>query len=125
MVDLKKNVNISEDFVDQVDGYVANFKIGNLENTGDWVAHIYYAYMQKYAVVDYYAQSDWLAWTYSSAGATGTRLTNMQGFEVRVGYAFGPKFSLMLHVYTAKQIKAEQQVKENGNRLRLNLSVGL
>ena len=110
-------------FKNQKQGFVISTKLGKLSKKGDLMLHIYYAYLQKYAVVDYFAQNDWARWDYSSYEAFGSRLTNMKGFEIRIGYAFGEKFNLILRTYFVEQIKAEGMFKETGNRIRLDLNI--
>ncbi|GJM33758.1 MAG: hypothetical protein DHS20C18_27590 [Saprospiraceae bacterium] len=113
-----------KEWINQHEGIVLGLKLGDLKKRGDWLAHLYYAHLKKYAVVDYFAQNDWARWDYSGQGATGSRLTNFQGVELRLGYAFGKNFNLILRAYSVEQLIAEGQFLESGNRIRLDLDIG-
>ncbi|MDN5200557.1 putative porin [Fulvivirgaceae bacterium BMA10] len=122
--DLGSNDSIPVHLNDQRKGYVLNVKVGELKEKGDWALHLYYAHIEKYAIVDYFAQNDWGRWDYSGQGASGSRLSNSNGFEFRIGYALGEKFNLILRAYTLRQLVAEQTFKETGKRIRLDLNIG-
>ena len=125
LADYNDIAEISNEFKDQTEGFVISTKLGQLKKKGDWIVHLYYAYLEKYAVVDYFAQNDWARWDYSSYDAFGSRLTNMKGMEIRVGYAFGEKFNLILRAYFVEQITAEGLYPETGDRIRLDLNIRL
>ena len=85
---------------------------------------MYYANLQKFAIVDYFAQNDWARWDYSSKDAAGSRISNFHGIEVRIGYAFKNKFNLILRSYIVEEIIKTEDFKENGSRIRLDLNIG-
>ena len=105
-------------------GFVFSAKYGTLKDKGNWQIALYYAHIQKYAIVDYFAQNDWVRWDYSSVGATGSRISNFQGFELNIGYALKNKFNLILRSYLLEQLINTGEYKENGNRIRLDLNIG-
>lgn len=108
----------------QNQGFVFSLKLGTVKKKGDWLLHLYYAYIEKYAVVDYLAQNDWARWDYSGQDATGSRLSNFQGIEARIGYALGKNFNLILRAYRVEQLLRLGAAKETGNRIRLDLNIG-
>ena len=67
-------------------GFVISAKYGDVNEKGNWLIHLYYANLEKFAIVDYFAQNDWARWDYSSINATGSRISNFHGIELRVGY---------------------------------------
>lgn len=122
--DYSNHNNISSKLKDQKNGLVLTVKYGSLKNSGNWLFILYYAKIEKYAVVDYFAQNDWVRWDYSSVGATGSRISNFEGFEFRIGYAINEKFNLVLRTYKVEQLLQTSEFKENGDRIRLDMNIG-
>lgn len=115
---------ILSQFKEQKQGAVISAKLGSLKKKGDWHFHIYYAHLQRFAVVDYFAQNDWVRWDYSSQGASGSRITNFQGFEFQIGYLIKENFNLILRAYTVKSlVSLENEFEERGQRVRLDLNI--
>ncbi len=112
------------EFQDQTDGFVVSAKLGGLKKKGNWQLHLYYAYLQRYAVVDYFAQNDWVRWDYSSQGATGSRITNFQGVELRIGYAIKSNMNLILRGYVVEDlVQLGEDFQESGSRIRLDMNI--
>lgn len=122
--DYTQHESIPEQLCEETNGWVVSAKLGRLKRKGDWLLHAYYAHLGKFSIVDYFAQNDWARWDYSSAGATGSRLSNFQGVEVRVGYVIKEKFNLILRSYFVEQLVSEGDFLENGSRIRLDLNIG-
>lgn len=116
--------SIPSNLKDQKKGFIISAKYGHLKKKGDWLIHLYYANLQKYAIVDYFAQNDWVRWDYSSIGATGSRISNFEGIEIRLGYAINEKFNLILRSYFVEELVNIGSFKENGSRIRLDLNIG-
>jgi len=114
---------VANNHQDQTTGYVVGAELGQLKDKKDFMLGVYYAHIEKYSVVDYFAQDDWLRWGYS--GASGTRSSNFEGMELRAGYAFGPKFNLLARTYLCNGIVANtpQSEIETANRFRLDLNI--
>lgn len=105
-------------------GFVASLSLGKLQKKGDILFVYYYSYIQKYSVVDYFAQDDWVRWSYAST--TGTRSSNFQGHEFRLAYAFGSGFNVVTRLYLVDAIKKnhpEDVAKESGNRFRIDFNI--
>ena len=109
---------------DQTNGFVITAKYGKLKKKGDFTVDLYYAYLERFAIVDYFAQNDWARWDYSGFDASGSRLSNFHGVELRIGYAFKEKFNLIFRAYQVEQLVAEGLTTENGSRVRLDLNIG-
>ena len=124
LAELNRNDSIPAQLRDQKNGLVGSLKIGQIKGKGDWTVELYYAYLQRFSVVDYFAQNDWARWDYSYANARGSRLTNSQGFEIRVGYSPLNNLTLILRGYMMKQLVKEGIALEDGNRIRLDLNFG-
>ncbi|MFN0274333.1 MAG: putative porin [Chitinophagales bacterium] len=105
-------------------GYDVILEIGKLKAAKDYLISFTYAHIEKYSIVDYFAQDDWLRWGFS--GATGTRSSNFQGFEIRLAYAFGPKCNIMLRTYIVEGIAENTPgaTLETNNRFRLDMNIG-
>jgi hypothetical protein len=106
-------------------GFVVFAEVGSLKAKGNWLAAVYYAHIEKYAAVDYLAQDDWVRWGFPN-NATGTRSSNLQGPEFRLGYAFGPKFNILGRLYLVNGISPATPTseKEAANRFRIDLNIG-
>ena len=122
--DYSANDSIPVNLRDQTNGVTVHFRVGDLKAKGHWTAQVHLAYIQKYAIVDYFAQNDWARWDYSSFGAKGSRLSNMKAVELRLGYAFSPLFNLIFRGFLTEQIVAEGAFTETGKRVRLDLNIG-
>ena len=105
-------------------GFVCSVEYGSMKSKGDWLLYLAYANIQKYSIVDYFAQNDWSRWDYSSIGATGARISNFHGIEIKIGYAIKENFNLNLRTYFVEQLVKTGDFKENGNRMRLDLNIG-
>jgi len=117
--DYAKNTNISPVFVNETDGYVVNMTYGNSKKKGDVQIGYYYSSIGKYAVVDYFAQDDWVRW----GNTNFTRSSNFKGSEIRLKYTIGPKFNVVLRTYFVDAIKTTGTALESGNRLRLDFNI--
>ncbi len=122
-VDYANNDSIATDFKGQTFGWVVNAKLGRMKEKGDWALFLYYAQLQKYAIVDYFAQNDWARWDYSGNASTGYKISNFRGIESRIIYTFGPKFNLTLRVYYTERLLAEGIADGRNSRARLDLNI--
>ncbi len=111
--------NIDSVYRDQLIGYVISAKVGKLKEKGDWLLAIFYAYKEKFSVVDYYVEDDWVRW----GNINRNRNTNYAGFEFRAAYAFSAKINLVARTYSVESIVTNKISKETGNRFRLDLNV--
>jgi ABC-type phosphate transport system substrate-binding protein len=105
-------------------GWVVSVSLGKLQNKGNVLFGYYYSYIQKYSVVDYFAQDDWVRWGFGNS--TGTRSSNFKGHEFRLGYAFGAGFAVVSRVYLVNGISKnnpEDSSTETGNRFRIDLNI--
>lgn len=116
--------SIPNNFKNETSGIVLSAEYGSMEEKGDWLFYISYANIQKYSIVDYFAQNDWSRWDYSSIGASGARISNFQGVEIKIGYAVKKNFDLNLRTYFVEQLVKVGNFKENGSRIRLDLNIG-
>lgn len=123
--DYSANTRIDTNFRDETMGYDVFVEVGSLKDKGNWMIAIYYAHIEKYAVVDYLAQDDYVRWGFPSP-ATGTRSSNFAAPEFRLAYAFGPKFNIVGRMYLAKGIEKASTAKvlEEANRFRVDLNLG-
>lgn len=107
---------------DQRTGYVFGVNVGQLKQRKDWLVGYYYAHIEKFAVVARLAQDDWLRW----GSTTDTRSSNFEGHEIRLAYAFGPAWNVMLRVYLVEGIEPESGTAvalEDGKRARLDFNI--
>ncbi len=116
--------SIPDDLKNETIGIVLSAAYGGMKNKGDWLFYISYANIQKYSIVDYFAQNDWSRWDYSSVGASGSRISNFHGVELKIGYAIKENFNLNLRTYFVEQLVKVGRFKENGSRARLDLNIG-
>ncbi len=113
-----QNPSSSEQFSfdnrDETDGYVVSITFGDMNEKGHWLAGWYHARIEALAVNNSYAQDDWARW----GSATQSRLSNMEGNELRFGYRFGRNTNVVARLYVARAITSI----ENGKRLRVDLN---
>ena len=123
MQDYTTTAGIESVFKDQKNGFSIQGTYGALKKTGDLMLVLYYAHIQKYGIVDYFTQNDWARWDYSGKGAFGSRLSNFEGIELRIGYALDKNAVLILRTYFVEELVTSQNFTENGKRIRLDLDV--
>ncbi|MCK8522352.1 putative porin [Aquimarina sp. D1M17] len=116
------NENIPVGFEDEKLGYVVGLQMGNMKKEKTWKLGLFYTYLEKYAIVDYFAQNDWARWDYSSFEATGSRLSNFKGVELCIGYQINRKLNLIFRGFRVEQIKKLGEELETGSRARLDLN---
>ena len=104
-------------------GLVIGISFGELKNKGDWFFKPSYAYLERYAAVDFLAQNDWARWDYSSYGSPDGRLTNFRGFELVAGYKIHDKVTLKIKQYQVKQLISTGTSKETSHRFRFDIDV--
>ncbi|MBT8235282.1 MAG: putative porin [Bacteroidia bacterium] len=121
--DLRDISSVPEPFKEQKTGITTQLSIGDLTDKGSWKGQLTYAYLERFAAVDFLAQNDWARWDYSSQGSPDGRLTNMRGIELMAGYALNEHMNLVLKVYSVKQIIPFGVQKETGDRIRLDLNI--
>jgi len=122
--DYSNNDLIPSNLRDENRGLVLSAEFGGMKNKGDWLLYLAYANIQQFAIVDYFAQNDWARWDYASIGASGSRITNFQGIEIKIGYAIKENFNLNLRTYFVEQLVRIGDFRENGSRIRLDLNIG-
>ena len=105
-------------------GYDIILEVGKLKAAKDFLISVTYAHLEKYSIVDYFGQDDWLRWGFPNA--LGARSSNFQGFEIRLAYAFGPKCNIMARTYLVKGIAENTPgaTLETNNRFRLDMNIG-
>ena len=117
---------VANNHQDQKTGYSATFEIGKLKVAKDFLVSVTYAHIEKYALLDYISQDDWMRWGETGA-ASGNRSSNFQGIELRAGYAFGSNCNLLARAYFVNEIVKNTPTAaalETGNRFRLDFNVG-
>jgi len=119
LADLKGKTNfegnrIDSNFEDQKEGYVFNIKY----DKNKFGARITYASIEKYAVIDMFAQDDWLRWGNSDM----TRSSNFKGFELNFKYKITHKFNTILRFWNIKGIEKTGTDLETGTRVRLDFN---
>ncbi|MEM9546229.1 MAG: putative porin [Bacteroidota bacterium] len=117
------NTNISSDLNNQKTGYTIGIQYGNLTSKNEWQFKVTYAYLERFANLDYMAQNDWARWDYSSNNSPDGRLSNMRGAEFVVKYALTKKIFLVSKYYIVEQIIPYGTAKETGQRIRFDIDV--
>ncbi len=112
--DLEGN-RIDSNFEDQKDGYAFSVKYGK----NKFGASITYASIEKYAIVDMFAQDDWVRWGNSDM----TRSSNFKGFELNFKYKITKNFNSTLRFWNVEGIKKTGTDLETGTRIRLDFNI--
>jgi Putative porin len=115
---------VANNHQDQKKGYSLTLEYGRLKAKNDYLFGFTYAHIEKYAIVDYFAQDDYMRWGFT--GASGTRSSNFQGFELKAAYAFGPKCNITARTFIVNGIAPNKPAAtlETNNRFRLDMSIG-
>ncbi len=108
---------LPEVYQDQKTGYAASLKYSK-NNFG---AAFTYASIQKYAVVDMFAQDDWVRWGNNEM----TRSSNFKGFELNFKYKFTDKFNSTLRFWNVEGLEFHNggNQLETGTRVRLDFNI--
>ena len=107
----------------QKTGYVVGIKYGESKNKGDLLFGLSYARIQKYAIVDYFAQNDWARWDYSSFDASGGRMSNFEGLEFTIKYTISESQNLVMRSFFVEELVTTGLQKEKGSRIRLDFNL--
>jgi len=110
-------------FKDQKKGFVVGLKYNTLSVKKDWSMKLTYAYLERYATLDYLAQNDWARWDYSEFDSPDGRLTNFKGIEFVVAYKLESNIILTMKYYKVNQLVTSNIEKENGDRIRFDIDV--
>jgi hypothetical protein len=95
-------------------GYALSVQWGQLKQRHDWLIGYTYAHIETFAVNASYAQDDWVRF----GSGTQTAGTDIEGHEIRLGYALSNRISLLARLYLVEAITTRQ----DGNRFRLDLN---
>ena len=98
----------------ETDGFVAQVMYGGLSAADQWLVGYTYARIETLAVNNSYAQDDWVRW----GSDTQTRGSNMEGHELRFGWAFDPRLNVLSRLYLVEAITNV----EDGKRLRVDVN---
>lgn len=119
------NEHIVPNFKDQKSAGVVGLRYGNMKTKGAWMLKCTYAYIQKYAILDYMAQNDWARWDYSANNSPDGRLSNFHGIEFVFGYTISSTMKLQVKYFSVDQLIPLGKVKEANERFRVDFSVNL
>jgi len=116
LADLKDHVD--PNFEDQTTGFAGT--IGYAFNK-KISAKVSYAQIQKYAVVDMFAQDDWVRW----GNAVMTRSSNFGGFGVAVKYKLAKNFNTQLKFWNVEGLAKATGASdlETGTRIRWDFNI--
>ncbi len=101
-------------YKDQKTGYVGSVKYSIKKFQFGYS----YAHIEKYAVIDYFAQDDWIRW----GTPTFTRSSNFKGHEFKARYHFNSQFNITFRSWFINGIVTTGNHLESGNRFRLDLN---
>lgn len=116
-------INIQEEFRNQKTGYSVGIKYGQINSANKWMYKLTYTYLERYSILDYMAQNDWVRWDYSSSNSPDGRLSNFRGIEAVIAYSITEKINLVSKYYLVEQLIPFGISKENGQRIRFDINV--
>lgn len=111
------NSVISELYKDEKAGYGVSLVYKNKK----WDVGYGYAYIEKFAVINYFAQDDWVRW----GNDTMTSSSNFKGHELNFRYSVNSNFNVVLRGFKVEGIKTSGSNLETGSRVRLDLNIRL
>lgn len=115
LFDYEGNPDMADVYEDQKTGYVASL----LYNIKKFQFGYYYAHIEKYAVIDYLAQDDWVRWGNNDY----TRSSNFGGHEFRVKYKVTDKVNTVFRAYLVEGLVTTGKALETGTRVRLDFNI--
>ncbi len=104
-------------FKDQKTGYAASFGYGIKKISIGYT----YANIEKFAVINYFAQDDWLRWGNDNM----TSSSNFKGHELALKYTINSNFNAVFRAFKVEGIKTTGTNLETGTRVRLDLNIKL
>ena len=113
--DYKNKEDIEDVYKDQTIGYVGSVKFA----TKKFQWGYYYAHIEKYAVIDFLAQDDWLRW----GNRDYTRSSNFAGHEFRMKYKIAENFNMVWRAYFIEGLETTGVNLETGTRVRLDFNI--
>lgn len=125
VLNMQQSTQVVNLLADQRSGYAGAIAYGALKEKGHWKFKLTYAYLERFAIVDFLAQNDWVRWDYGTYGSPDGRLSNYQGIEAMVGYALGDKMVLKAKYYWTEQLLRQGAFLENGQRFRVDIDISL
>lgn len=114
---------IDQDLRDQKSSLVLALTYGDLDKPKAWMIKATYAYIERFASLDYMSQNDWARWDYGNVGSPDGRLSNLEGIELALSYKLNDAIALTTKYYTVDQLVSRGTFEENGQRWRLDLDV--
>lgn len=91
-----------------------------------FLAKISYTEIEKYAVIDRFAQNDWVAWqTRDSNGIQYTRGSNFGGFAFSLNYRINPEISTRIQFWKVETLQKASfdKTPETGTRIRIDFNM--
>ena len=116
---------IDSELRDQKTGYTIGVQLGDLKSKDEWLFKLTYAYLERYANLDYMAQNDWARWDYSSFNSPDGRLSNLKGLEAILAYSISNKINLVCKYYIVQQLVPYGIARETGQRIRFDIDIEL
>ncbi len=121
--DYETNDSIPQNLRNQNRGLTMSLSYGQLSSKGDWLLQFTYAYLQRYAALDFMAQNDWARWDYSAYDSPDGRLTNFKGIELTLGTNIEDRITLKSKYYLVRQLVPFDTLTENGQRIRFDIDI--
>ncbi len=108
------NPDMETVYKDQKTGYVGSIKY----SIHKFQFGYSYAHIEKYAVIDYFAQDDWLRW----GTPTFTRSSNFKGHELKARFHINSQINITFRNWFVNGIVTTGSHLETGNRFRLDFN---
>lgn len=121
--DYQANDSIPQNLRNQNMGTTLSLSYGQLSQKGDWLMQLTYAYLERFAAVDFMAQNDWARWDYSAYDSPDGRLTNLEGIELTLGTNIHDKITLKSKYYIVRQLMPLGEFTESGQRIRFDIDI--
>ncbi len=118
-----EEVDIPGRFKKQNQGFTFGIQYGALSTEKKWKYSLAFAYLERFALLDYMAQNDWARWDYSSSNSPDGRLSNYKGLEAAIAYSISENINLVAKYYSVQQLLPMHIEKENGQRIRFDINV--
>ena len=122
--DYSSHADVPDHLKDERFAYVLNLGYGKKGKKNNTFVRLSYAHMDKFAIVDYFAQNDWARWDYSSFDSPDGRLTNYKGLELMAGYMISDYIKVNTRYFAVEQLVPYGPFAETGQRIRFDIDIG-
>lgn len=113
--DYDNNINIEDVYKNQKTG----FSLGLFYKFHKFQISYTYAHIEKYAIVEYLGQDDYVRW----GGSNYTSSSNLKGSDINFQYTINKSMNICARGFVAEGIRTNDLTTNTGNRIRVDFNL--